>query len=127
MDGSHEIARTVRTRSHGQFGRPRCSNVTHTHETEIYPEKISDCQRPLDNTVSNDNIVSGNAEEDACSIKHCKTAADTGGGSYGHIGDSSFSARCSLASSVTAESWEINTGSEENYVQVTDRDVREIL
>ena len=111
MDGRHEIARTVRT----------VTLSKHTHETEIYPEKISDCQRPLDNTVSNDNIVSGNAEEDACSIKHCKTAADTGGGSYGHIGDSSFSARCSLASSVTAESWEINTGSEENYVQVTDR------
>lgn len=118
MEGSHEIARTVRTAALSK----------HARETEIYSEKISDCQRPPDNTASNNNMISGN-DEDACSIKRCKTAADTGGGFYGHIGGSSCSARCSLASSgAAAECWEVDTKqSEALSVPVTDTDVQEIL
>ena len=113
MEGNHEIARTVRTAALSE----------HARETEIYSEKISDCQRPPDNTAS-------------CSIKHCKTveqscktAADTGGDFYGHIGGSSLSARCSLASSeAAAECWEVDTKqSQDLSVPVTDTDVQEIL
>jgi hypothetical protein len=80
-------------------------------------------------------MSSGNADG-ACSVKHCKTveqscktAADTGGDFYGHIGGSSFSARCSLASSgAAAECWEVDTKqSEDLSVPVTDTDVQEIL
>jgi len=93
----------------------------HARETEIYSEKISDFQRPLDKSASNDNMISGNAEEEELSIKH------TQGGSYGHIGGSSFSARCSLASSGAAAVVDTKDQSEAHSVSVTDTDVRKIL
>jgi hypothetical protein len=118
MEGNHEIARTARTAALSE----------HARKTEIYSGKISDCQRPPDNTASNNNMFSGNAGTGGDFDGHIG-GSDTGGDFDGHIGGSSLCARCSLASSeAAAECWEVDTKqSQDLSVPVTDTDVQEIL